>query len=270
MPSENRNVTWRQGDIFTIPAKEGLLALLGVIASHDCDICAEDDVEPIVEILQVRIVDTEEGSLTLGKNPRRLHATIYIDGTNAINVELDIRTRDLLAKREFLSEAEKYSHQLDRGSVRVFQRWLAGRYGRSAFPNAFEGWMRGKVQEKIDRLSDKRGHGIRALYFDLDENQMIERSESDDPYELAIYVVYPGSTDDDEAKAFAHALSEIFKNAFFDKAKEIWARIHLLSCDQFPEDVFPLALANSAKSWRVDHRSYGGSPASSVQPEPDR
>lgn len=270
MPSENRNVTWRQGDIFTIPAKEGRLALLGVIASHDCDICAEDDVEPIVEILQGSLVRAQEGSLTLGKNPRRLHATIYIDGNDPVSVEFDIRTRDSLTKPKFLSEAEKYSHQLDRTSLRVFQRWLAGRYGRSAFPNAFEECMRGKVQEKIDRLSDKHGHGIRALYFDLDDNQMIERSDSDDPYELAIYVVYPRSTDDDEAKAFAHELSEIFKNAFCDKVTGNWERINLLSCDEISEDEFPHALALSAKSWRVDHRSYGGAPVSFVQPEPDR
>lgn len=270
MPGKYRDTTWRQGTIFHVPAQNGSAELLGAIASHDCDICADADVEPCIEYVEVDLNGDEKGSLTLGKNPRHLQAKIYDDTERAIRADFDIRRRSFIGKSSFFSEAMRFSHQLQDRDVTVLRRWLAGRYGRSAFPNAFEKLMGGRIQKRIDHLSNKKGKDIRGLYFDLDDNRLIERHEGDDPYELAIYVVYPPDTDDADAEDFAKVIGEVFKAEFFDEMTSSWTGIQLISCNEISEDVFTLSLALSTKTWRVDHRSYGGLPATGIYPEPDR
>jgi len=256
--------------IFCLPAEDVRPAIFGAVISHDCDICANNEIEPTVEYVAVDLNVDEDGSLTLGKNPRRLQTQIYSDNAEAINAHLDIRQRGAIEKSLFFSEAVSFSHQLQGRDVTVLKRWLAGRYGRSAFPNAFERLMRGRVQKRIDRLSNKRGKHIRGLYFDLDDNRLVERSEDDDPYELVIYIVYRPDSDDVEAADFAEAIYGIFKSEFFDEERCSWTGIQLSSCDAVSEDNFALSLAMSTKTWREDHRSYGGLPAVGIYPEPDR
>jgi hypothetical protein len=270
MTGEHRDTAWRQGSIFRVPAKDNLPEIFGAIASHDCDICADADVEPFIEYVEADLKGAGNGSLTFGKNPRRLQAQVYNSTEQAINVDFDIRRRKLMMKSSFFVEAIRCSYQLQDRDVTVLQRWLAGRYGRSAFPNAFEKLMRKHVQERIDRLSEKNGRNIRGLYFDLDDNCLIEREEGDDPYELVIYIVYPPDANDAEAESFAKTIDEVFKAAFFDEKAERWSGIQLISCDAISEDIFTLSLALSAKTWRVDHRSYRGLPAAGIYPEPDR
>jgi len=164
MTDENRDTPWRQGTLFVLPDADGQRDLIGVIASHDCDLCADDDVEPEVEWIQAELDVGKNGNLTFGKNARLLQATARgHDGTEQL-VTLSIRRRAFFGKREFYARARPFPHQFDDRDVIVFRRWLAARYGRSAFPNAFEDLMRGKVEGKIDELSKKKGEGIRALY----------------------------------------------------------------------------------------------------------
>jgi hypothetical protein len=270
MIGEHRDTAWRQGLIFHVPAKDGAPEIFGVIVSHDCDICADADVEPCIEYVKADLKGESNGSLTFGKNPRRLQAQVYNNSGEAINADFDIRKRTFMMKSSFFAGAIRFSHQLQERDVTVLQRWLAARYGRSAFPNAFEKLMGKHVQERIDRLSEKKGKSIRGLYFDLDDNRLIEREEGGDPYELVIYIVYPPDTDDTEAEGFAKAIGEVFKAAFFEEKTARWSGIQLVSCDAVSEDIFTLSLALSTKTWRVDHRSYKGSPAACIYPEPDR
>jgi hypothetical protein len=268
MTGEHRDTTWRQGAVFTLPNEQGD-DVLGVIATHDCDICADSSIEPSLEYIPAIPADKLDGNLTFGKHPRTLHVTVINDNNGEQIVELDVRARLAIDKNAFFNRAAFYSHQLQSRDVVVFRRWLSARYGRSAFANAFEDQMR-RVTGRIDRLAQNRGTGIRALYFDVDENQLMERSAADAPYELAIYVVYPSDTRDEDAESFATALADIFKNEFLDLATATWSGIELLSCDPIAEDVFPLVLHLSTKPWRVDHRSYKGLPEKGLYPEPDR
>lgn len=268
MADENRYSVWRQGSVFQIPATDDFSVISGTIVSHDCDICADNCIEPNIEYIELDLDAAEDGSLVFGKNPRLLQVKICRNA-QAIIINLDIRVRKAIPKSLFFKYAGSFSHQLRDDDIKVLRRWLSGRYARSAFPNAFEVLM-GPVQRKIDHLSKKKGNGIRGLYFDLDDDHIIERDEDDDPYELAIYVVYPPDTGDTEATDFAEAIDKIFKEQFFDNIKREWKGVHLLSCNHVSEDIFPLSLAFSTKTWRVDHRSYQAPPLGDLHPEPDR
>lgn len=263
MVGEYRDVTWRQGDIFVLPDGD---RTIGIVISHDCDICADPEIEPCIEWIPISIDEKVKGELTLGKNPRVLQTRL--DGSSGLLIaKMQAPDKRIIGKPDFVEEATRWHGQLLPAELTVFRRWLSARYSRSAFPNAFEDSMR-KIQGRIDKLASKKGAGIRGLYFDLDDNTMQERRSVDGPYELGIYVVYPPETPETDAIDFCKQLKDIFDDTFFDGLA--WQEIHLLSCDQFSEDVFPLSLALNTKTWRVDHRSLGGIPASQCAPEPDR
>lgn len=81
---------WRQGSCLLVnngdfldnnksPLKEGLY----VVISQDCDVVNHDlNKEPIVELLFMSEIKKEDGSLTNGKNPRKLHFQLQVDGGN--------------------------------------------------------------------------------------------------------------------------------------------------------------------------------------------
>ena len=262
MADENRETQWRQGDLLTF---DGNLFLL---ISHDCDICADHDIEPDVECIPCNIDVARNGSLTLGKNPRRLQLECFRPGNeNGAIVELRARDKRFIPKSDLFGSAQLFELQLPSGQQVVLRRWLSARYSRSAFPNTFEEHMR-QVSAAVDSLSKKQGSGIRALYFDLDDGEMIERDDPTDHYQLIIYVVYPTDTPDSVAQEFAEDLTQIFERAF--STGDTWTRIHLLSCDAVSEDAYTLAMHNSTKTWRVDHRSLGGTLSDEVAPDPDR
>lgn len=265
MVGEYRDTTWRQGAVFVYrDGKDN--EWLGVIATHDCDICADFELEAVIEYVPVKLIAELNGSMTLGKNARRLHLSIFEDDAKKQLAELDIRERLSMPKDVFVQHAEACPYQLTPQDVVVFRRWLSARYARSAFANAFEVQM-DRVRERIDRLAKTHGLRIRATYFDVDDNQLVERAEGEDPYTLAIYVVYPPDTPDCEAKEFAARLTQIFNKEFCHPTTKEWVGIELTSCDAVSEDVFPIALALSSKAWRVDHRSYSGQPDADLHPD---
>jgi len=208
MAGEYRGSTWRQGAVFRYQDTVGNKQL-GVIATHDCDICADLEVEPVVEYLQASPIVASNGSMTFGKNARRLHVSIFDGRKREQAVALDVRERASMPKDDFVQRAEPYEYQLASQDVVVFRRWLSARYSRSAFANAFEVQM-DRVRERIDRLAKTHGHRIRAMYFDVDDNQLVERGKGEEPYALAIYVVYPPDANDAEAQNFATRLKQIF------------------------------------------------------------
>ena len=241
MTDEYRDIAWRQGAVFMFPDRVGA-GEMGVIASHDCDLCADLEVETVIEYVPLSLIGALNGSMTLGKNARRLHVQIVDDNQQQQMAELDIRNRAIIRKDDFVQGAKAYPYQLVPQEVVVFRRWLSARYARSAFADAFEVQM-DRVRERIDRLAKTHGLRIRAMYFDVDDNQLVERSEADEPYALAIYAVYPPATADDEASEFATRLAQIFSKEFRNSTTKVWTGIELTSCDAISEDGFPLALA---------------------------
>lgn len=237
---------------------------LGVLISHDCDIAAESSVEPVIEWIPATAASTD-GSKTYGKNPRILELSCGVNTDSENCLHFDVRGKTTLDKQHFFQNAVLFEQQFSADQLVILRRWLSARYGRSAFPDAFESAM-DRVRSKVDELSKKSGGGIRALYFDVDDGHMTERATEDDPYELLVYVVYPMETPIKTAEDFAAKLSAIFSKKF--KTNGEWNGIELVSCDAICEDNFSLLLANSTKTWRVDHRSLAAPGAAA--PEPDR
>src|SRR5271166_411944 len=82
----------------------------------------------------------------------------------------------------------------------ILQRWLAARYRRSAFPDEFDRRLeRTGVRDRLSKILKSAGTLVAAIYFDVDQGEEISRTGPDDPYTLAIYLLF--STDADPQAA---------------------------------------------------------------------
>ena len=60
---------------------------MAIVISHDCDLVQTPSVEPNVEIIVGRAIESPDGSFTYSKNPRKLHLECTA-GTQRFLVEL--------------------------------------------------------------------------------------------------------------------------------------------------------------------------------------
>jgi hypothetical protein len=147
--TEIKTKGWRQGsvlpDAFTrvltekdlLPAAEQPQKFL--VASHDCDVTNRSfEAEPTVELLRAHLLDPSEkdGNYFWGRNPRYYQLERKVEGAPTI-WHFSIQDRHWLP-RQFLTDFDPDgAFALPRDDVRRLTLWLARRYRRPAFPDAF-------------------------------------------------------------------------------------------------------------------------------------
>ncbi|OFV96488.1 MAG: hypothetical protein A3F68_09810, partial [Acidobacteria bacterium RIFCSPLOWO2_12_FULL_54_10] len=203
MADTDRLFSWRQGNVLTDEAAETLGLrhsenadnTFVVVVSHDCDLTAVADKEPESEIIVGRRIDKLGGD-SYGKTARRLHIE-YQTEVGPVVLELRATGKQSISKPKLFATGPRQDMWLDGQGIGILQRWLAARYHRAAFPEAFENRLRaanipGKrpFLKKIEDILADGGDHIRALLFDLDEGKNIERETPDDLYQLGINVLY--------------------------------------------------------------------------------
>jgi hypothetical protein len=92
MAPTGRSVPWRQGHFLPDEALRSFEVTesadkLAIVISHDCDIVQTPSVEPNVEIVVGRAIETPDGNFKYSKNPRKLHLECTA-GTQRFLVEL--------------------------------------------------------------------------------------------------------------------------------------------------------------------------------------
>lgn len=92
----------------------------------------------------------------------------------------------------------------------TFQRWLASRYRRSAFPDEFERRLvrETKLAERIAKAVKPHGGLITAVLFDLDEGQEQIKNDPDDLYVLGVILLHAVEPDFDAAEQAAEKVKE--------------------------------------------------------------
>lgn len=276
MAYTDRQFSWRQGDVITNEAAKALdlLApesddqLYVVVVSHDCDLTASVDKEPDAEVIVGRRIDRLGGD-SYGKTARRLHIE-YQSEEGPIAIELLATTKQSIAKPELFATHPRTDIWLDGRGIGILQRWLASRYHRAAFPEAFENRLRmattpGKrtFLKRIEIVLADGGDHIRALLFDLDEGKDIERDGPEDVYQLGIVVLYDSLRDEpaaaQAAAKTAEELEELFEAAF-NSQDSGWESICLIYCDPVSDSVITVAQREMLKQWRLEHMSLQEDP----------
>ena len=266
MESDGRDTSWRQGDVVSAADLCKLVGeidrpdqAIGVVISHDCDLANTAEKEPHVEVIIARPIE-RLGQNAHAKNARQLHLQ-YLQGGSLCCFELSATEKFSVSKANILALVPAAALKLSKLSRHTLRRWLATRYDRQAFPENFERRLRlcvsdskKTIAEAIAATLDDAGEHIRALYFDLDKGEEVERVAAD-PYHLGIVVLHIGSSEDDTAYAKAEevavAIEKIFEGA---------SGIKLQYCDPVADSVLTIQQATLLKEWRLEYLSLRADP----------
>jgi hypothetical protein len=266
-----RDTDWRQGDLLTQEAAAKLTALndaVGekhrvVVITHDCDL--PNDGETSVEVIVADVVIGANPQFSYAKNPRKLHLGYEIAGGQSIVVELRHTERRVIPKSEFEQHATRDGNALlPVDAKRALKQWLAARYGRPAFPNAFEDRLRKQVGKKntverqIGKILEPEAKHLVGLFFDLGEQRSAE-VPAGEPYALSISVVYDategGTQARQSAETVASQLRELFEKAF--GTPDAATGIALDACEAVADTSITLADLRRVDQWRLEYISLG-------------
>ncbi len=266
-----RDTDWRQGDLLAREAavELGLVEAADeegrrvVIITHDCDL--PHDGEPFVEVIVAKMVVTEpkpDPQLSYAKNPRRLHLPYEFAGSEPLILELRHCDRRAIPKGNFAARAAKDDGvSLPVDAKRALKQWLAARYGRPAFPSAFETRLRKRsgqrtVEQQIAKILEPDAKYLVGLFFDLGEQRWAEVAEGE-PYALSIVVVYDategGAQGRDSAERVAGQLRDLFEKTY--GTPEATTEIALDACEAVADTYITLADLRRVDQWRLEYVS---------------
>jgi len=259
-----RETDWRQGDLLTCEsaAELGLVGSANqenrvIVITHDCDLLHES--ERCVEVIVAKVVKKVDSRYSYAKNPRQLHLD-YNKGTNTASLILELRHADRrsVPKDDFAVRAVKdKSRALPDDAKRTLKQWLAARYGRPAFPNAFEERLRkGKVDRRIAEILEPDAKHLVGLFFDLGKQRGAEAVEGE-PYALSVSVVYDATEGSNEARVSAERvatrLRELFEATY--GRPDVANEIALDACEAVADTRLTLADLRRVDHWRLEYVS---------------
>lgn len=269
-----RQVAWSQGQVlppeaalaFQLIAAEEAATHLPVVITHDCDLAAAVEKEPHAEIL-VAHPTLKLGAAANGKVARRLELLLHGHSSSRV-VELFASQKRMVQKAALFEYAPRQDVWLVPHDRLILQRWLAARYRRAAFPEAFEARLRTKVDrralvEHIEAIMDEGGEWIRCLLFELDDGDISEREGPKDVYRLGITVLYASALDEPMAHSAAltaaEALEKIFARAF-ERPSGVREYIDLRYCDAVSDAVLTVQQREQLTEWRLEYLSLAADP----------
>ena len=271
MPETGRSVPWRQGHFLPDEALRSFEVTesadkLAIVISHDCDIVQTPSVEPNVEIVVGRAIETPDGNFTYSKNPRKLHLECTA-GTQRFLVEL-VATDKMAVPKEgdtgLLKHAPREDVRLSGGELVILQQWLAARYRRSAFPDEFDHRLTATgVRDQLLRILKRHGAHILAIYFDVDDGEDVAHNGPDDPYKLTISLLYSTEATPDEAEHAAMEVSKSVRSVFKKKCcldGTHWKWIELADCEVLADTAMTVAQAGYLRKWQTDYISFRSEP----------
>lgn len=267
-----RDTDWRQGDLLSQEAAAKLTALNGaigekhrvVVITHDCDL--PHDGETSVEVIVADVVEKVNPQFTRAKNPRTLHLSYEMANGSPIVVEIRHTARRVVPKDEFEECAVRDGNaSLSADSKRALKQWLAARYGRPAFPNAFEDRLRksigrrNTVERQIGKILEPEAKHLVGLFFDLGERSSVD-AQPGEPYSLSISVVYDATEGGPQARESAERvaceLRDLFEQAYGQP--DIATEIALDACEAVADTSITLADLRRVDQWRLEYISLGG------------
>jgi len=251
--------SWRQGDFLVgEPASRLIEANLDrgvelslvpcglLLITQDCDLVAPASKEPWVEFLVTESIRHVDGNFTLGRNPRVLDLAV---GVPCFRLSIH---RKIKVPKNLLESCSRDS-QLSWPSteLNVVLRWLARRYLRPAFPDAFNARL--SVASDAILRWEKKADDVSFVLFQLNTDAELEPGDS---YVLDVILGFPKlpyqKAQSDWEVSFETLLSVpgIFIN-----------NVRCLS-----EDDINVPILRAYKKWEKDFRSLPEGPEKAIAP----
>lgn len=265
-PHRIKDHGWRQGSV--LPAELAARVAVShfgdwgpndraVVVSQDCDVVhGSYDAEPNVELIRAKVSSAEDAIVRHGRNPRRLQ----LETGEGAFLNLSIHDRWAVPRRELESDPPEPNVSIEGESLHVMVEWIAKRYTRPAFPDAFNERRTGSAK-KIENELKKNGKLITGLFLALSPNGECSADES---YRVALRVTATKETL--ATKSNETELARTTKQ--IADALDACDGIEVVDHALVSEAMFTLDDLQFFQRWDWDYRSHSGEPGGMIAPSP--
>lgn len=267
-----RGSAWRQGSVLTQDAvdefglglSEDRERVRVVVISHDCDLANDITKEPFVEVIIGRLVDQANGNSSWGKSSRTLHYTIDCAGSTEC-IELVSTSKAQVDKERLARFSPDDRYSISHECLALLRNWLAARYRRPSFPDAFNSRMRESgVAKELAKVLAEYGANISFVFFDLDDKRNVE-CDDDESYPLTAVLAFPPGNNPEAAAEEADSVADKVDKAIRAKLAPDCG-IALRDCFAISEDDIPVSRAKLLDLWDLDYVSFRAGGAEGGQP----
>jgi hypothetical protein len=278
MTEWTRSTPWRQGSILdqkvlweVAPGSPASFQKfdIAVVVSHDCDIAADPPIEPGVEAIPGTFPPEKDGSLTHAKAARKLHLALTEPSENRQRfAEFTAGDKFQIPKAKLVNHAPSSKYVISAKDIEILRRWLAARYRRQAFPDAFEKRF-DRVEDRLKDILKKSSSHLRAVLFDLDDEKLAQSACSEEPYSLGIYLVHTSDPNPSESLKAAEATKAKIEKAFQDRYMQAgqWTGIELAYCDVISDNALTYLQYLQLAEWRLEGLSLRSDPVGPMTEE---
>jgi len=198
---------WRQGSFVRAAETQGILAnavdhidfpgdvqIRLAVVTQDCDLVAQAEVEPFVELIGGTEVRSPDALCQNGRNPRQLHIQSMGPRNATSWLEFSIHDRFRIRKDALLALTPDETLQLSGPDVQLLSRWIAKRYTRPAFPDEFNERLR-SVDKRLEKLmKGQTAQPVTGIFLDVVDQELPDG----EPYAIAVRITAKESAYDDE------------------------------------------------------------------------
>jgi hypothetical protein len=189
-----RALGWRQGGVLSSAALREAGAIVpddsrdGLVVSHDCDVLSHDLAkEPYVEVVPFTVLRTSRPLESAAQHARQLALTLTGPTGTPTEVSLVVHDRVRLDRRVLLRHRPSDRWSISDEARFILGEWMARRYLRPAFPDAFNDRLRAsRAQDALRRLMRRWGSLAEQILVRLDTDAELEPAQL---YRIAVLVV---------------------------------------------------------------------------------
>lgn len=194
-----RDSGWRQGDLIRDHQARELLSnaidrkpevkveFWLIVLTQDCDLVRDQQLEPFVELIVAVESIKEDKQRQNGRSTRSLQLQAQLEDAHRW-LECSIHDRFRIPKELLARPGPSPLKGLGLEEQRILRQWIARRYTRRPFPNAFEDRLdhrKGAIAKLLK--SDTARELISAIYIETQDVEL----EPDQPYTLAVIIAVP-------------------------------------------------------------------------------
>lgn len=237
---------------------------LVIVASHDCDIDATAEKDPLVEFIPLNKVKKLDSAKTHTKSARSLQFEAKSpedDRTEFFEAEAPSK----FAIKKSLLWGQTFLRPYSIGPEQLLELvdWLSARYRRAALPNEFEDRYR-PVRDEFWRLIGNFDHELLGVLFLFDDGQEKRDCNKDEPYVLSILLIHSGIEPISSFEPLIDRIKDLFDSQYGAVSHLEHAGIEIRHCTAVSEYALPLAAYRRAIHHRMDWLSYKSDPPGPV------
>ena len=187
---------------------------LVIVVSHDCDIDATADKDPLVEFIPLNIVKKLDSAKTHTKSARSLQfeaKSLQDDRTEFFEAEAPSK----FAVRKSLLWGYTFLRPYSIGPEQLLElvEWLSARYRRAALPNEFENRYK-PVRDEFWKLIGNFDHELLGVLFLFDDEQEKRDCNKDEPYVLSILLIHSGIEPTNSFEPLIERIRDLFDSQY--------------------------------------------------------